>query len=63
MEEYEAMYENSIDMHIDRWTLPSSKEVYEKKNRDVKFFMQKRTEFMVQEIKEQLGIEIYPNCK
>lgn len=63
MEEYEAMYENSIDMHIYRWTLPSSKEVYEKKNRDVKFFMQKRTEFMVQEIKEQLGIEIYPNCK
>ncbi len=62
-EEYEKIYENDVQRQIDRWSMPQSKEIYEQKNEKMKDFIRERSNYMVQDIEEQLGVKINPVCK
>lgn len=63
VEDYEKLLEKDIDRQINRWTLPESKKRYEIKTKDIKIFIKKRRQFVIEDIKEQFGVTINPQCK
>lgn len=63
VEEYEELYKNEIERQINRWTIPESMKMYKNKNNDIKIFIQARPKYMIEDIKDQLGVTINPVCK